>query len=485
MADASRSNAFACALSASVILSVPDGSSGAFRKSLRGVPSILSGSLPLTIFAKPDSTALLIQNSHVGRCTSSNSSKAGATVINLITGELLGYAKSRKTVHFALSGLVVEHDGGSWEDKTYAVILPLQDYVSRLFNLFPYDSYAIGDVALNERCVVIVPQKSDYRSHLGEKVVYFDPARSKIRSVIEKVIQMQGGWKIKLHHGMGAADSIATLAHYPTENVSALPFWDAFLEKHPHLSFGPMEYSLKGAACHLKLFTTYLEKFEMAISFKECAPYRLLFSNIHEELPLLEGRLAAIKGHISDELHATLKAEMETILYIISLEARSKAILNKSLFGLGIEDFIQKKLTVGEEKEDWEFVQQAARKCESASDIDPCYFLRPLDEINKGTLFTQLAPKKDASIFWLWGQAYLEARYDPSVAHLERLEKLTRAFVRAGIWNYNMQSMMSKSIEDWSEAIDKVDCLLPNKENQKLIDYLKKLLSVLDRFYDS
>jgi hypothetical protein len=80
------------------------------------------------------------------------------------TGKVLrpeGFYKpesARSTIHFSLNGLVKTHSGGSYDDRKFAVVIPLKEIRDRVVALSSEDTYIIGNLDL-ERAEVLHPSE--------------------------------------------------------------------------------------------------------------------------------------------------------------------------------------------------------------------------------------------------------------------------------------------------------------------------------------
>lgn len=61
----------------------------------------------------------------------------------------------RDTIHFSLNHPVEGHMYGSWDDRKYAILVPLERLRGRLQNFNPVDTFILGDLDLPEGSVVM------------------------------------------------------------------------------------------------------------------------------------------------------------------------------------------------------------------------------------------------------------------------------------------------------------------------------------------
>ncbi len=65
----------------------------------------------------------------------------------------------RETIHFTLNGPVGGHSMGDWNDKKYAILIPLPFIINRIYNLAPEDSWVIGNLTLPRGTEILGKQK--------------------------------------------------------------------------------------------------------------------------------------------------------------------------------------------------------------------------------------------------------------------------------------------------------------------------------------
>ena len=61
----------------------------------------------------------------------------------------------RLTTHYTLNTRVKDNDGGSWKDKKYVVIEPLEPHLQQLLNLSENDSYTYGSMDLTNQAIIL------------------------------------------------------------------------------------------------------------------------------------------------------------------------------------------------------------------------------------------------------------------------------------------------------------------------------------------
>lgn len=66
----------------------------------------------------------------------------------------------RLTTHYTLNTRVEDNDGGSWKDKKYVVIEPLEPHLQQLLNLNVNDSYTYGSMDLTNQAIILGSKES-------------------------------------------------------------------------------------------------------------------------------------------------------------------------------------------------------------------------------------------------------------------------------------------------------------------------------------
>lgn len=56
----------------------------------------------------------------------------------------------RDTIHFSINGSVGSHMYGNWDNKRYAILVPLERIKDRIVNYNPVDTFILGDLELSE-----------------------------------------------------------------------------------------------------------------------------------------------------------------------------------------------------------------------------------------------------------------------------------------------------------------------------------------------
>jgi len=141
----------------------------------------------------------------------------------------------RPTIHFALGELVQEHSDWSWEQNPYAVVSPLKNLESQLVNVFPHDTFVLGDLQLQEGMTLLVPKGTDIsKLPQGIETKKYD-VKIGLRQAVDSTISERQGWHIQMRPG-GVA--IGSVAYIEGVEINDLKFFQSLFEKYPHISFG-------------------------------------------------------------------------------------------------------------------------------------------------------------------------------------------------------------------------------------------------------
>lgn len=160
---------------------------------------------------------------------------------------LVEISKHRKTIHFSLGGLVPPHEQ-SWEDRKYCLVVPMATLKERLFNIFPYDTFALGDVDIDATWTLIAPEGTVVDTEAN--ISYYTPQET-LRDTVNKVIALQNGWQMQLQPLKSALEGTGRIEPLGDIEVNSPSFFASLLEEYPHLSFGSHYDSLHGQAWRL------------------------------------------------------------------------------------------------------------------------------------------------------------------------------------------------------------------------------------------
>lgn len=163
----------------------------------------------------------------------------------------------RPTIHFALGELVQEHQDFKWEENPYAVVSPLKNIEDQLANVFPHDTFVLGDLQLQEGMILLVPKGTDV-SKLPQdfEIKEYDP-KVGLRKAVDSAISENQGWHIQMKPE-GVA--IGSVAHIEDVEINDSKFFQSLFEKYPHISFGTHLHSERGDAFRFGVIEQTLDK---------------------------------------------------------------------------------------------------------------------------------------------------------------------------------------------------------------------------------
>ncbi|MCI0614996.1 hypothetical protein L0244_18555, partial [bacterium] len=162
----------------------------------------------------------------------------------------------RPTIHFALGELVQEHSD-SWEENPYAVVSPLKNLEGQLVNVFPHDTFVLGDLSLQEGMIVLVPKGTDIsKIPQGIEVKEYDP-KVGLRRTVDSTISEKQGWHVQMKPE-GVA--IGSVAHIEDAEINDSKFFQSLFEKYPHISFGTHVDSERGDAFRFGVIEQTIEQ---------------------------------------------------------------------------------------------------------------------------------------------------------------------------------------------------------------------------------
>ncbi len=163
----------------------------------------------------------------------------------------------RPTIHFALGELVQEHSDWSWEKNPYAVVSSLKNLEGQLVNVFPHDTFVLGDLQLQEGMILLVPKGTDIsKIPQGVEVKEYD-SKTGLRQTVDSTISEKQGWHIQMKPE-GVA--IGSVAHIEDAEVNDSKFFQSLFEKYPHISFGTHLDPERGDAFRFGVIEQTLDK---------------------------------------------------------------------------------------------------------------------------------------------------------------------------------------------------------------------------------
>lgn len=163
----------------------------------------------------------------------------------------------RPTIHFALGELVQEHSRYAWEKNPYAIISPLKNLESQLVNVFPHDTFILGDLKLQEGMILLVPKGTDVsKLPQGVEVREYSP-KTELRQAIDLIISEKQGWHIQMKPE-GVA--IGSVAYIENVEINDPKFFQSLFEKYPHVSFGTHTDPERGDAFRFGIIESALQE---------------------------------------------------------------------------------------------------------------------------------------------------------------------------------------------------------------------------------
>ena len=104
---------------------------------------------------------LILKNNHkVLTAHDGNNVTSQDIYIDQIHYSHLTVKNHRLTTHYTLNTRVEDNDGGSWKDKKYVIIEPLEPHLQQLLNLSVNDSYTYGSMDLTNQAIILGSKES-------------------------------------------------------------------------------------------------------------------------------------------------------------------------------------------------------------------------------------------------------------------------------------------------------------------------------------
>ncbi|MBF0123208.1 MAG: class I SAM-dependent methyltransferase [Candidatus Omnitrophica bacterium] len=233
----------------------------------------------------------------------------------------------RITTHFALGGLVQAETSRAGNNYEYAVVSPLKNLAPQLVNIFPTDTFILGNYRLKDGDFLVVPLGTQVTGLPKEvKIVYYDPKKEDLRGAVEGVIKRNKGWLIQQPETFGIGEK----AVLDGEDISHPDFFKAFLHQHPQVSFGDAVRSEVGWAGSLG----FIEQDLRHLIRSEYIDKRNTYSTaeLKVNLILLEYHVSQVARHISEAgfsqdvlaVFQNKRQDMEKWLEILRLDIQSR-----------------------------------------------------------------------------------------------------------------------------------------------------------------
>lgn len=151
----------------------------------------------------------------------------------------------RPTIHFALGEIVPQHMDWSWDKHPYALVTPLGEIEDQLVNIFTHDSFVLGNIALKEGMVLLVPSGTDISQITADCEIREYQSVEGLRNAVDSVIGERGGWHIRMQPQGGF---IGSVAYIDDKDINEPAFFSALFQERPYISFGSHDESEKGEA---------------------------------------------------------------------------------------------------------------------------------------------------------------------------------------------------------------------------------------------
>ena len=140
-------------------------------------------------------------------------------------------ASFRPTIHFSLGEMVRPHGRSSWEEKPYAVVLPLKELESQLVNVAPHDTFIVGDFKIPPGATFLVPEGTKLEGFPEQ--VRVKTYTGSLREAVDRTIQEGDGWSVRME-GVSTDDP----ARLDDKNINTPEFFSSLLQARPDISFG-------------------------------------------------------------------------------------------------------------------------------------------------------------------------------------------------------------------------------------------------------
>ncbi len=219
-------------------------------------------------------------------------------------------ASFRPTLHFALGEMVRPHGRSSWEEKKYAVVLPLKDLEPQLTNVAPHDSFILGNFRIPEGAIFLAPEGAELEGLPDD--VSVRRYKGDLRKAVSATIEDNGGWPVQMS-GVTSDDP----ARIGERDINNPTFFKSLLDERPDLSFGTHIGSEVGEAYRfgvveqsLLQLTRQWDRFGFPLETGSVKLYRALIDHNLERLQVVDHPAAreaveAKRQHISSYLKLT------------------------------------------------------------------------------------------------------------------------------------------------------------------------------------
>lgn len=105
----------------------------------------------------------------------------------------------RETIHFTLNGPVGSHGLNVWDNKKYAVLIPLQFIMNRIYNLAPHDSWVIGNLTLPKGTEILGKKKDLIGKNVGSATTILVPENTTTYEFVSQRITEKGYYPSRIN----------------------------------------------------------------------------------------------------------------------------------------------------------------------------------------------------------------------------------------------------------------------------------------------
>lgn len=152
----------------------------------------------------------------------------------------------RPRVHFALGGLVKEHQWGSWENQPIGILIPLQEITSQLVNISPMDTTTLGDLPIPAGSIIVADKNKFDLSQFTDKefkhikIEFFDSKDETLRKAIDRTLKSHGKLVFQNEAGQNNSQFTNIRSYFP------------LLQKNRHITYslGDQNFSFFGQSGH-------------------------------------------------------------------------------------------------------------------------------------------------------------------------------------------------------------------------------------------
>lgn len=143
----------------------------------------------------------------------------------------------RPGIHFSLGEVVRPHeharDTYSWDNMTYALVMPVGAIEEQLVNIETYDSFSLGDVRLSPEAIYVVPEAQVDRVPRGAHYVTYGGSLT-MRQAVNQAIKISKAWKLTMKNRVG----LGWPAERNGQNINHRAFFAPLLKENPQMGYG-------------------------------------------------------------------------------------------------------------------------------------------------------------------------------------------------------------------------------------------------------